>query len=147
MLEPMIPVSMPIIPTESTSVEPDASDSDTTADHDDQDSSSQSSEDKLDSIWVQTDPDAFDLYHQYHTSFPTYNLENMTYNFGQFCDSLTFIQDDSNANTQEPWYSGVSSFLGATNNHYFASFLNATTYRLMSWFYNSSSTKSLADLD
>jgi hypothetical protein len=145
MPEPMIPVSMPTIPTESTSVESDAPDSDT-ADHDDQNSSFQSSEDKLGSIWVQTDPDAFDLYRQYHTSFPTYDPENMTY-FGQFCDSPTFVQDDSNAGTQEPWYSGFSSFLKATNDRYFAPFFNGTTYRLMSWFYNSSSTKSLADLD
>lgn len=138
-------MSIPTIPAEPTSVEPDAPDSDT-ADHDDQDSIFRSSEDKLDSVWVQTDPDAFDLYRQYHTSFPTYDPENMTY-FGQFCDSPTFVQDDSNAGTQEPWYSGFTSFLGATNDRYFSPFLNATTYCLMSWFYNSSSTKSLADLD
>ena len=147
--EPMVPVSLPTIPVETTSVEPDAPDSDTPlahSDHDDQHSSLQSSEGNPDSIWVQTDPDAFDLYRQYHTSFPTYDPENMTY-FGQFCDSPTFIQDDSNASTQQSWYSRFSSFLGVTNDRYFAPFLNATTYCLMSWFYNSSSTKSLADLD
>lgn len=93
--------------------------------------------------WVQTDPDAFNLFRRYHTSFPTYDPENMAY-FDQFCDAPTF---ESTPEDQQPWYSGITSLLSTANDQYFAPFLNASTYRLMSWFYNSSSTKSLGDLD
>ncbi|KAI9570025.1 hypothetical protein HD554DRAFT_2037702 [Boletus coccyginus] len=93
--------------------------------------------------WVQTDSDAFDLFRQYHTSFPTYDPENMAY-FGQFCDAPTFGDTPED---HQPWYSQITSLLSTANDEYFTPFLNASTYRLMSWFYNSSSSKSLGNLD
>lgn len=64
--------------------------------------------------------------------------------FGQFCDALTFKDTPED---QQPWYNGITSLLSTTNDKYFALFLNASTYCLMSWFYNSLLTKSLGDLD
>ncbi|KIK82550.1 hypothetical protein PAXRUDRAFT_35549 [Paxillus rubicundulus Ve08.2h10] len=64
--------------------------------------------------------------------FPTYDPENSAY-FDQFSNSSTF--------------SFGSSLIGAIHQTYFAPFLNATTFHLMNWFYNSSSPKSLGDLD
>lgn len=117
-----------------------------TTDHIDRNSSMLSSQES-NSIWVQTESDAFDLFRQYQSSFPIHDPENMAY-FGQFCDAPTFEQADSNPNETQPWYSGLTSTLPSTANHrYFTPFLNPTTYRLMSWFYNSSSSKSLGDLD
>lgn len=138
--EPQIPIERPLM-------EPDLPEDEVPAgDHWHSDDPEQSSSEDDNSAWVKTDSDAFDLFRQYQKSFPTYDPENMVY-FGQFCDAPTFDQGDSNPGDHQPWYSGFSSLLGTANHQYFAPFLNATTYRLMSWFYNSSSSKSLGDLD
>ena len=140
-------VPEPQIPIERPPMEPDLPEDEVPAgDHWHSDDPEQSSSEDDNSAWVKTDSDAFDLFRQYQKSFPTYDPENMAY-FGQFCDALTFDQGDSNPGDHQPWYSGFSSLLGTANHQYFAPFLNATTYRLMSWFYNSSSSKSLGDLD
>ncbi|KIK79863.1 hypothetical protein PAXRUDRAFT_16092 [Paxillus rubicundulus Ve08.2h10] len=94
--------------------------------------------------WAQTESDAFDLYRQYHGSFPTYDPKNSAY-FDQFCDSATFTPVDGPTN--QPWYGRLSSTIETVRCNYFTPFLNAMTFRLMSWFYNSSQSKSLGDLD
>lgn len=104
---------------------------------------SESSSQEETSYWVQTDPDVFNLFRQYRTSFPMYDPENMAY-FGQFCDAPTF---KGTPEDQKPWYSGITSLLSTASDQYFALFLNASTYHLMNWFYNSSSSKSLGDVD
>ena len=142
----MIPVESPLLELD---VEDDINSEPIMADNDDRRSPnlwlpSESQEDS--STWLRTDPDSFDLFHQYQNMLPTYDPENMSY-FGQFCDALTFDHSDSNPDNQQPWYSGLSTLFGTTNHQFFAPFLNATSYRLMSWFYNLSSSKSLNDLD
>jgi len=138
--EPLIPVEPPPDAPED-GMESMAEDNDL---HQNASLSAPSDEDNP--TWPKTDPDAFDLFRQYQNTFPTYDPENMTY-FSQFCDAPTFDHGDSELVDEQPWYSGLGTFLGAANHQYFTPFLNATTYRLMSWFYNSSSTKSLGDLD
>lgn len=65
--------------------------------------------------------------------------------FGQFCDAPAFNNDDGNPDDQRLWYR-LGTLLGTTNHQFFTPFLNATTYRLMSWFYSLSTSKSLSDL-
>lgn len=96
--------------------------------------------------WVSTDHDVFDLFRQYNQSFPSYDPENDSY-FEQFCDASTFNQANSTAENTQPWYSSLGLLLDALRQTYFSPFLNATTFRLLSWFYNSSQSKSLGDLD
>ena len=95
--------------------------------------------------WVSTARDVYDLFRQYHLSFPSYDPENNSY-FDQFCDAPTFMAD-SGADENRPWYSGLGSTITVLCQNYFSLFLNVSTFRLMSWFYNSSHTKSLGDLD
>jgi hypothetical protein len=97
-------------------------------------------------IWVSTDHDVYNLFRQYHLSFPSYDLENDSY-FDQFCDASTFNQANSTVEERQPWYSGLGLSLDALRQNYFSPFLNTTTFRLMSWFYNSSQSKSLLNLD
>ncbi|KAH0831876.1 hypothetical protein J3R83DRAFT_12748 [Lanmaoa asiatica] len=140
MPEPLIPVEPPLIGPDSDLREHEMADDDT---H----SSDRSSSHKDNPVWMKTDSDPFDLSRHYQNSFPTYDPENMAY-FGQFNDAPTFDQSNTSLHDQPPWYSWqFSSLLRTANHQYFAPFLNVTTYRLMSWFYNSSSTKSLGDLD
>lgn len=143
MPEPMIPVGPPPLePNVPLEVDPEIM-----VDIDDHQSPSLLSSQGDDSTqWVNTDPDAFDLFRQYQNTFPTYDPENMSY-FGQFCDAPTFDHNDGNPDDQQPWYGGLGTLLGTANRQYVQPFLNMTTYHLMSWFYNSSSSKSLGDLD
>ena len=52
--------------------------------------------------WVSTARDVYNLFHQYHLSFPSYNPENNSY-FDQFCDAPTFMVDPG-ADENQPWY-------------------------------------------
>jgi hypothetical protein len=96
--------------------------------------------------WLRTDADAYDLFREYHGSFPTYDPENFAY-FDALCDSSTFQHLDGDADYERPWYAGFGRSLKAIHHNFFAPFLNATTFRLMHWFHNSSSSKSLQDLN
>ncbi|KIM56238.1 hypothetical protein SCLCIDRAFT_133111 [Scleroderma citrinum Foug A] len=78
-----------------------------------------------------TESDSHDLFREYCGSFPSYDPENLA-SLDHLCDSLTFQCRPATPS------SSPSSF---------APFLNATTWQLISWFYNSSPQKSLQDLD
>ncbi|KAG2116269.1 hypothetical protein DEU56DRAFT_761545 [Suillus clintonianus] len=93
-----------------------------------------------------TDADTFDLFREYPHSFPTYDPEHSAY-FNALCDSSTFQHVDGDADYERPWYAGFGQSLEAVHHNYFAPFLNATVFRLMTWFYNSSISKSLQDLN
>ncbi|KAG2136440.1 hypothetical protein DEU56DRAFT_737272 [Suillus clintonianus] len=94
---------------------------------------------------VQTERDAFELFREYPHSFPTYDPENLSY-FDNLCDAPTFGHVDGDFEHERPWWAGFGSSLEAVHRDYFAPFLNATTFRLMNWFYNASLQKSIEDL-
>ncbi|KAG1843409.1 hypothetical protein C8R48DRAFT_584450, partial [Suillus tomentosus] len=94
--------------------------------------------------WVHTEQDAFGTFRSYQGTFPSYDPEN-TSSFDDVCDSRTFQQADSS--NKRPWYAGFGTAIEAVNRTFFAPFLNATTFRLMNWFYESSSGNSLANVD
>ena len=94
------------------------------------------------SCYVRTESDGNNLFHQYHDQFPSYNPENMN-SMDQLCDGPTF-QRTENDNTQRPLPYPLANSLKES---YFTPFLNATVWRLMGWFYNSSTQKSLEDLN
>ncbi|KAG2148804.1 hypothetical protein DEU56DRAFT_696974, partial [Suillus clintonianus] len=96
--------------------------------------------------WVHTDQDTFGLFRSYLGHFPSYDPEN-TMSFDDICDSRTFQPADGPNKHTRPWYAGFGTAIDAVNRTFFAPFLNATTFRLMSWFYNSSTGRSIADLD
>ncbi|KAG0708357.1 hypothetical protein DFH29DRAFT_780850, partial [Suillus ampliporus] len=95
--------------------------------------------------WVQTKHDAFELFRKYPHSFPTYDSENLSY-FDHLCDALTFSHIDGGVKHERPWRAGFGSSLDAVHQDHFTPFLNASTFRLMNWFYNSSLQKSIEDL-
>ncbi|KAG1842748.1 hypothetical protein DFJ58DRAFT_665734 [Suillus subalutaceus] len=96
--------------------------------------------------WLCTDTDAFDLFHEYPHSFPIYNPKHSAY-FDALCNSSTFQHVDGDTNYEQPWYAGFGQSLKAVHHDYFAPFLNATVFQLMTWFYNLSISKSLQDLN
>ena len=80
-----------------------------------------------------TESDAYDLFCEYYGSFPSYDLANEM-SLDDLCDDPT-LQCKESISKSIP----VSSHW----NNYFVPFLNATTWQLISWFYNSSPQKSL----
>ncbi|KAG6329626.1 hypothetical protein ID866_9463 [Astraeus odoratus] len=88
--------------------------------------------------------DGNDLFRQYQGCFPSYDPENSS-SLEELCDSPTF-QRCSSTDTHPP---GGSRFPSAVclREKYFTPFLNATAWRLMSWFYSGSNQKSLEDLN
>ncbi|KAG1860520.1 hypothetical protein C8R48DRAFT_604928 [Suillus tomentosus] len=89
--------------------------------------------------------DHFGLYRQYTHSLPSFNPDNLT-SVAHLSDSSTFMKSPDSL-LARPWWSGFGSSVQSAQSNYFTPFLNATTFRLMLWFYSGSSTKSLAELD
>ncbi|KAH0826333.1 hypothetical protein J3R83DRAFT_5286 [Lanmaoa asiatica] len=92
-----------------------------------------------------TESDGNDLFREYLNHFPSHDPENIT-SLEQLCDEPTFqhVEDDA-----QPLLSrgpGTST-PDPLHKNYFSPFLNATVWRLMSWFYNSATQKSLDDLN
>jgi hypothetical protein len=86
------------------------------------------------------------VFHSYLGAFPSYDPENIA-SFDNVCDSRTFKLADGPSEHKRSWYTGFGTAVDAVNRTFFAPFLNVTTFRLMSWFYNSSTGRSIADLD
>jgi len=80
-----------------------------------------------------TESDSHDLFCEYHGGFPSYDPEN-SMSLDHLSDGPTF-------------HRAPASPLSSPCKNYFAPFLNATTWRLINWFYSSSPQKSLQDLD
>lgn len=83
-----------------------------------------------------TQPDGNDLFRQHHGTYPSYDPENSVV-LEHLCDGPTFQCSQGSHDTH----------LAAPRTSYFAPFLNATVWRLMGWFYNGSTQKSLDDLN
>ena len=79
-----------------------------------------------------TELDSHNLFREYCGGFPSYDPENSM--------SLDHLSDG-------PTFQRAPASPPSSPKNYFAPFLNATTWRLISWFYNSSPQKSLHDLD
>ena len=85
-----------------------------------------------------TPPNSYGIYHEYPDHFPTYNpLGEAT--LANACDSPNF--------TGKSLLSRLKSGVGNAIKPFFAPFLNATTYRLVSWAYSGSNEKSIAEVD
>jgi hypothetical protein len=97
-------------------------------------------------MWVHTDQDTFGIFRSYLGVFTSYDPETTT-SLDDVCDSRTFQLADGPNEHARPWYAPFGTAIDAVNRAFFAPFLNATTFRLMSWFYNASTSKSYADLD
>ena len=91
--------------------------------------------------YVRTESDGNDLFHQYLDCFPSHDPENST-SLSHLCDGPTFQHEEADKDAQLP-----ASPLASLRQNYFEPFLNATVWRLMNWFYNSLTQKSLNDLN
>ncbi|KAG2336865.1 hypothetical protein BDR05DRAFT_896193, partial [Suillus weaverae] len=96
--------------------------------------------------WVHTNQDTFSMFHSYLGAFPSYDPKNTT-TFDNVCDSHTFQPADGPNEHKRPWYACFGTAIDGINCTFFTPFLNVTTFCLMSWFYNTSSGKSIANLD
>lgn len=96
---------------------------------------------------LKTDPNEFGIYRVY-TSYPGTNPDDAQ-DLESRCDAPGFA---TAAETRpKRWWTGFGRgapdlSLQKAHENLFAPFLNATVFRLMSWFYSGSSTKSIAEL-
>ncbi|PSS06869.1 hypothetical protein PHLCEN_2v3527 [Hermanssonia centrifuga] len=93
-------------------------------------------------VYIKGKPNAFGLYRSYleppiHDPEASLSLDNV-------CDSPTLAIAKS---PRPPWWSVFGNSVSKIRDSHFTPFLNATTFRLMSWFYSGSSMKSLGELD
>jgi len=89
--------------------------------------------------WIETQPNSLGIYRSYPTK-PTFDPEE-SIGLESLCDSPGLLSSDAHQSTSSP------PSLSSSTGNIFAPFLNATTFRLMSWWYGGSGTKSTADLD
>ncbi|KIO07956.1 hypothetical protein M404DRAFT_135075, partial [Pisolithus tinctorius Marx 270] len=100
--------------------------------------------------YVNTEPDSYGVFHSYFRNFPTYDPENLQ-SLDETFESSTF-EPSCGLPPNNSWWSGLGlgshlELLQDTARSFFAPFLNPTTFCLMQWFYNSSNTKLLANVD
>ncbi|KAG2740084.1 hypothetical protein P692DRAFT_201872694 [Suillus brevipes Sb2] len=96
-------------------------------------------------IIITTARDHFGIYREYNGSIPSFNPDNLT-SVAHVSDAPTFAKSHDSIEAR-PWWSGFGKSTQSNPTQFFAPFLNATTFRLMRWFYGGSSMKSLAELD
>ncbi|KIO08768.1 hypothetical protein M404DRAFT_133518, partial [Pisolithus tinctorius Marx 270] len=94
--------------------------------------------------------DSYGLFCSYFCNFPTYDPENLQ-SLDETFESSTF-EPSCGLPPNNSWWSGLGlgsclELLQDTARSFFMPFLNPTMFRLMQWFYNSSNTKSLANVD
>jgi Plavaka transposase len=92
-----------------------------------------------------TEPDEFGLFRSY-ISCPTYEPDEEI-PLDSICDSQGFAVAKINSDNWWSVFGPRSSPLESVNQNLFAPFLNATVFRLMSWFYCGSNLKSVTELD
>lgn len=94
--------------------------------------------------YTRTPINGFGLYRTYLT-MPTRDPE-ADLSLDNFCDGPTFAVAPSP--TPRPWWTCFGrTAMQQVSEKFFAPFLNASTFRLMAWFYSGSSMKSLGELD
>ncbi|KAG2046721.1 hypothetical protein BDR06DRAFT_898681 [Suillus hirtellus] len=96
-------------------------------------------------ITVTTARDLYGIYQEYSHSIPSFNPDNFT-SVAHISDAPTFAKSQDSAEAR-PWWSGFGKSIQSNQMQFFSPFLNATTFRLMQWFYGGSNMKSLAELD
>ena len=92
-----------------------------------------------------TQTNSYGVFRSYLFGIPSYSPDDL-YSLDEVSDSSTFATDSTSTrlSDERPWW---SSFGSSLNESYFAPFLNASVFRLMSWFHNGTNNKSLSDLD
>ena len=96
---------------------------------------------------ISTEPDCYGVYRTYFgPNLPSYDPDGIT-DINHLSDAPTFPVPQDQRRQAASWWSGFGASVRSVQNEYFAPFLNATIFRLMSWFYNGTNVKSLADLD
>ena len=90
-----------------------------------------------------TAPNEFGLFRVYRGRAPIHDPEQQ-FVLDSVCESSTFETLDL---AQRPWWSGMGENITAEPKNPFTPFLNASSYRMVSWHYSSSETKSIADVD
>jgi hypothetical protein len=97
-----------------------------------------------------TQTNSFGVYRKYSLGPPTITPDE-AFTLSSLSDSTTIAHDPADSRSKASWWSSIgSSCLKVVENvsdNYFAPFLNASTFLLMSWYYNGSSIKSFADID
>ncbi|KXN87761.1 hypothetical protein AN958_08173 [Leucoagaricus sp. SymC.cos] len=93
-----------------------------------------------------TEPNSFGVYHEYSKSLPSYTPDEL-HNLDKVSDSPNFTPSTGNMDRRRGWWSAFLSSLKGTKKAFFTPFLNATTYRLMSWVYDGSNLKSNTEID
>ena len=102
------------------------------------------------SNFFSTETNSFGVYRRYTHGLPSIvPYENLS--LSSLSDSVSIAQDPADSRSKSSWWSSFgSSCLAVIENatdNYFSPFLNASTFLLMSWFYNGSSLKSFSDID
>lgn len=94
-----------------------------------------------------TQSNTYGIYRSYAFGIPSYTPDEL-YSLDAVSDSATFATN-SNARVSDglPWWTSFGLSSENPQHNYFAPFLNASVFRLMSWFYNGTNHKSLSDLD
>ena len=102
------------------------------------------------STLFRTETNSFGVCREYALGPPTITPDE-AFTLSSVSDSATIAHDPADSRSKASWWSSFgSSCLRVVEDataHYFAPFLNASTFLLMSWYYNGSSIKSFADVD
>ena len=95
-----------------------------------------------------TETNSFGIYRKYAFGPPTINPDE-SFSLSSISDSVSIACDATDLSLNSSWWSsfGSSTLEAAQNPDNFTPFLNHSTFLLMSWYYNGSSTKSYADVD
>ncbi|KAJ3557683.1 hypothetical protein NP233_g11677 [Leucocoprinus birnbaumii] len=93
--------------------------------------------------FLDTEPNEYGVFRRY-TRFPRVDPVDAQ-SLDDLCDTHTISTAPRTQSRR--WWSGLGTASDTVNDKFFAPFLNATVYQLMDWYYNGSTTKSLADLD
>lgn len=100
--------------------------------------------------WVSSEPNEFGIFRSYqHLPGRDHAIQNPDNNLGleDLCNAPGLSVSPDTAGTGRWWSVWGSKASVLSPKSFFAPFLNATVFRLMSWFYGGSNMKTLAELD
>jgi hypothetical protein len=102
-----------------------------------------------------TETNSFGVYRKYSLGPPTITPDE-SFTLSSISDSLSIAHDPADSRSKASWWSSFGpscpeavekAIVEKPAENYYAPFLNPSTFRLMSWYYNGSSTKSYANVD